>query len=180
MGYSRDRFYRFKELYEKGGEPCARSADASPAQESGRTSHIEKVEVEIGLEKPAFGQVRVANELTKRGLFVSLTGVRCVWLRTIWKSSANDSKTLEASAQERKNFMPLVSQKAVHPVWRTCRPTWDDCLAAYNRTRPHSGKYCYGKTRDADLLAFGFSGAGEDARRKIFLRPGAGAVPRAA
>jgi Winged helix-turn helix len=81
MGYSRDRFYRFKELYEKGGEPCARSADASPAQESGRTSHIEKVEVEIGLEKPAFGQVRVANELTKLGLFVSPTGVRCVWLR---------------------------------------------------------------------------------------------------
>jgi hypothetical protein len=51
MGYSRDSFYRFKELYDKGGE------------------------------LPAFGQVRIANELRKRGFTVSPAGVRCVWLR---------------------------------------------------------------------------------------------------
>ena len=29
----------------------------------------------------AFGQVRVSNELRKRGVFVSPSGVRSVWLR---------------------------------------------------------------------------------------------------
>ena len=37
--------------------------------------------MEMALEKPALDQVRVANELTKHGFFVSPTGVRSVWLR---------------------------------------------------------------------------------------------------
>ena len=43
--------------------------------------HIEKAIVELAVEKPALGQVRVANELDKRGMMISPSGVRCVWLR---------------------------------------------------------------------------------------------------
>ena len=82
MGYSRDSFYRFKELYEKGGELALREISRrKPCPRNRVEEHVEKAVLEIALDKPAFGQVRVANELTRGGLFVSPTGVRSVWLR---------------------------------------------------------------------------------------------------
>ena len=62
--------------------------------------HIEKAVLEIALEKPAFGQVRVANELTQRGLFVSPTGVRSVWLRHDLETFRKRLKALEAKAAQ--------------------------------------------------------------------------------
>jgi hypothetical protein len=52
--------------------------------------------IEMAIESPAYGQVRVANELTKRGMFVAPTGVRSVWIRNDLQTFSRRPKALEA------------------------------------------------------------------------------------
>jgi len=82
MGLSRDTFYRYKAAVDDGGVDALISKDRRQPNLKNRVDEqTESAVVAYALEEPAHGQVRAGNELRKRGVFISPSGVRCVWLR---------------------------------------------------------------------------------------------------
>ena len=82
MGLSRDTFYRYRAAVDDGGvDALFDKTRRKPNRKNRVDEAIEDAVVAYAIEQPAHGQVRVSNELRKRGTFVSPSGVRSIWLR---------------------------------------------------------------------------------------------------
>lgn len=82
MGFSRDTFYRYQSAMASGGVDALIDANRRKPNPKNRVEEATEAAVAaFAIEQPAFGQLRVSNELRKRGIFISPSGVRSVWLR---------------------------------------------------------------------------------------------------
>lgn len=112
MGYSRESYYRFKELYEEGGEAALQEMTRRKPNVKNRVEpHIEKAVLEKAIENPALGQQRVSNELRRVGIMVSGGGVRSIWQRHNLETFKKRLKALEVKVAK-ENLILTDSQLA--------------------------------------------------------------------
>ena len=99
MGYSRDSFYWFKALYEQGGEEALVDLSRKkPILKNRVPEHVEQAVIELAIENPALGQKHTSWGLQQKGVMVSSSGVRSIWLRNDLETMKKRLKALEARA----------------------------------------------------------------------------------
>ncbi len=82
MGVSRDTFYRYQELVQSDGLEGLINRERRVPNLKNRVDEVtEQAVISYAIDFPAHGQHRTSNELRKRGVFVSGSGVRSIWLR---------------------------------------------------------------------------------------------------
>lgn len=98
-GVSRQHFYDIKKAYEEQGlEGLKERTRRKPCLKNRVAPEIEDAVVKKTYEYPAYGQVRISNELRKDGILVSSGGVRSIWQRHNLETFKKRLRALEEKA----------------------------------------------------------------------------------
>ena len=112
MGFSRETFYRYQHAVDEGGIEALLDKNRRVPNIKNRVDEvIETAVTNFALEFPAYGQIRASNELRKKGIFVSPSGARSIWLRHQLSCLKNRLSLLERKSAE-DGFILTESQVA--------------------------------------------------------------------
>lgn len=101
MGLSRETFYRYKKAVEEGGVNALIDKTRRKPNLLNRVDDVtEKAVKDYAIDFPAYGQLRASNELRKKGIFVSPSGVRSIWVRYGLESFKKRLSALEKRSAE--------------------------------------------------------------------------------
>ena len=101
LGYSRDTFYRYRDLIDEGGEIALHDKSRRKPNLKNRIDDATETSVvQMAFNFPAYGQLRASNELRKNGIFISPAGVRGIWQRHGLEGFQKRLKALEAKSAE--------------------------------------------------------------------------------
>jgi transposase InsO family protein len=101
LGYSRDTFYRYRDLIDEGGEITLHDKSRRKPNLKNRIDDATETSVvQMAFDFPAYGQLRASNELRKNGIFISPAGVRGIWQRHGLEVFQKRLKSLEVKSAE--------------------------------------------------------------------------------
>ncbi len=112
LGYSRDSYYRFRALYERGGEAALRNLSRKkPVVKNRVASDVEEAVVALAFAHPGWGQARAARDLGLRGVLVSSSGVRSVWQR--YDLETKTKRAIAIATRAAREGLPLSDEQRV-------------------------------------------------------------------
>ncbi len=114
LGYSRDSYYRFRALYERGGADALRNfSRRGPMVKNRVAEDVAQQVLDLTYAHPTWGQQRIADTLSRVGISVSSSGVRSIWLRAGLETFEKRVFALVARAEQNALSLSEEQQAAI-------------------------------------------------------------------
>lgn len=114
LGVSRQHYYDIKKTIEEEGlQGLVEKSRRGPRVGNRCAPEVEQAILDYCLQEPTHGQVRVSNELKKKGTYISPGGVRSVWLRHDQENKKLRLKRLQEWSKDENNILTESQVKAL-------------------------------------------------------------------